>query len=224
MLAGEGDLVFRAGQLFLKLDEVGAGLQVGIGFHCDHQPVQRAGQGAFRLLALLHGTGGDGGGARLRHRFQRPALVLHIAFYRLHQVRDQVMPPFELHVNLTPGVAYLLAQRDQPIVGGNPPQGDDHQQHDQHEENDAGYGSEHGESPPLLFNRKHTAGSRDLSSPALLPSREGGGCMDRGVALRTSTDMNYPHSHSLLPWRGGGPGRRGHAPGASHLLPPLLNA
>jgi hypothetical protein len=68
----------------------------------------------------------DTAAARLRHRFQRAALVLHVPLHRLHQVRNQVVPPLQLHVYLAPGIANLLAQHDEPVVNGDPPDGDDH--------------------------------------------------------------------------------------------------
>ena len=49
-------------------------------------------------------------------RLEGLLLVRGVALDRLHQVRDQVVAPLELDVDLRPGVLHLVAQADEPVV------------------------------------------------------------------------------------------------------------
>src|SRR5581483_10869727 len=54
------------------------------------------------------------------------ALVGRVALDRLDQVRDEVVPPPELGVDVRPRVVDELAARDEAVVGHHGHQGDDH--------------------------------------------------------------------------------------------------
>jgi hypothetical protein len=62
-----------------------------------------------------------------------------IALHRLDQVRDQIVALLELHVDVGKGLADALAQRHQPVVGG---EGKEHEDDDDAENDPAG---RHGE-------------------------------------------------------------------------------
>ena len=53
---------------------------------------------------------------RLDHGFQRFALVLHVGLGRFDQVRDQVVAPLQLHVDLRERVLEAVPQADQLVV------------------------------------------------------------------------------------------------------------
>src|SRR6185437_2179027 len=46
-------------------------------------------------------------------------LMRRIPFHRFHQIRNQVVAPLQLHVNVRPGVITLHLQSDQPVVHSN---------------------------------------------------------------------------------------------------------
>jgi hypothetical protein len=56
--------------------------------------------------------------ARLDDRFERLALVLHVALRGLDQVGNQVVAACELHVDLGERVLVAVARADQPVVEG----------------------------------------------------------------------------------------------------------
>ncbi len=122
------DLVLDVGELGLQLLEVLAGLEVGIGLAQCEQLSQRAGK---RVL----GRSLRGNAARLRrhrgiaclhHRFQRAALVAGIALHGLHQVGDEVVALFGLHVDVGEGLVDPLPHGDEAVVDHHDPQrGDD---------------------------------------------------------------------------------------------------
>jgi hypothetical protein len=39
-----------------------------------------------------------------------------IDFYGLNQVGNQIMPPFELHINRVPGILHFIAAANEPII------------------------------------------------------------------------------------------------------------
>jgi len=61
--------------------------------------------------------------------FEGAALVPHVALDRLDEVRDEVVAPLELDVDLRPGLLRPVPERDQPVVGEDEP--------DQYEDDDA---------------------------------------------------------------------------------------
>jgi hypothetical protein len=68
--------------------------------------------------------------ARRDHRLERLTLELHGALHRVHQVRDQVVAPLELDIDLLPGVGDLVLEVDQAVVRA------DHPEHEQSEDDE----------------------------------------------------------------------------------------
>jgi hypothetical protein len=58
--------------------------------------------------------------------FEDFAFVLGVALHRLNEVRDQVVAPAQLHVDLGPAVVDARAQRHEPVEGEHDPQQQDH--------------------------------------------------------------------------------------------------
>ena len=54
--------------------------------------------------------------------FQRFAFVLHVAFDGLDQIRDEVVAPGELNVDLGEGVPYAVALVDETVVYADGPE------------------------------------------------------------------------------------------------------
>src|SRR6266446_6902432 len=65
-------------------------------------------------------------------RQQRSSLMLKIAFGSLDQIRDEVVAPFELNINLRVGVLVAIAQCDQRIVSA-----DNEHKHEDPDQNDS---------------------------------------------------------------------------------------
>jgi hypothetical protein len=61
-------------------------------------------------------VGTNGGIPGQDHGFERASLMLEITFGGLDEVRDQIVAPFELNINLRVGVLVTIAQRDQRVV------------------------------------------------------------------------------------------------------------
>jgi hypothetical protein len=87
---------------------------------------------------------GDGGVARLDHRFQRAALVAGIALHRLDQVGNEVVALFRLHVDVGEGLVDPLPHGNEPVIDHDDPQ---HEQ-DDHTDDDPGGGSGRHEAAP----------------------------------------------------------------------------
>ena len=79
-------------------------------------------------------AGLDRGEARLGHALKRLALVRGVALDRLDQVRHQVVPALELHLDAAPRLVDLVARADQRVVGQHAPQRQQRQcrEHDVH--------------------------------------------------------------------------------------------
>jgi hypothetical protein len=60
--------------------------------------------------------------ARRYDRFERFPLELHRTLDRVDQVRNQVMPSLQLHVDLLPRIRDLILQTDQLVVGADEPE------------------------------------------------------------------------------------------------------
>ena len=82
------------------------GLQIRIRLRDGEERFQSAGQGI------------DGHVARLHHFFQRLFLVSGVPFHRLHEIGNQIVPPFELHVDLRPRILRLHLFADQTVING----------------------------------------------------------------------------------------------------------
>src|SRR5688572_3990040 len=126
-LARERDLVLRRRQLFLELNHVLIRLQVGIGFREREQAPQRAAErrlgGRERLDGI--GIGRVGGGfpeAGLRRvagvddGLESAALVAHVPFDGLDEVRNQVVAARQLDIDLRESVTHAVARVDEVVV------------------------------------------------------------------------------------------------------------
>ena len=69
--------------------------------------------------ALLEAA--DGLVAGLDHRFERALLVGHVALGGFDQIRNQVVPPLELHLDLRERVLEAVLQRDELVVDARRP-------------------------------------------------------------------------------------------------------
>jgi len=142
-LARERDLVLGSGQLFLELDHVLAGLEIRIGLGQGKKPAESGRQSALGRSQFLDRFGvgrvrlgrGEAGlcrVARLDDILERLALVLHVALDGFDEVRDQVVAPRELHIDLGECVLYPVSLVDQPVVNADPPE---HNRDNDREEN-----------------------------------------------------------------------------------------
>ena len=71
------------------------------------------------------------------HSFERATLVGHVALGGFHQIRDQVVSPFELHLDLRERVLVAVLERDKLVVDARAPQHGDERatyQHSEHNE------------------------------------------------------------------------------------------
>src|SRR5512134_3511823 len=126
VLARERDLVLRFRQLLLERGYVAVCLQVRVVFHDGEEALQRFRQRVLRLGLRRGPRGGDGGAPCLDHPGKRLLLVGHVILDDLDQVRDEVVPAFQLHLDLVPGVPDLVAEPNEPVVRGDEP---DHENH-----------------------------------------------------------------------------------------------
>jgi hypothetical protein len=67
----------------------------------------------------------------LGDRAERRPLVVRVGAHGLDELRDEVVAPRELHVDVAPGGAHLVAVPDQAIEGQHAPQDEPGKQHDQ---------------------------------------------------------------------------------------------
>src|SRR4051812_7399805 len=110
-----GDPVLAGGQLLLQVQKVLVRLQVRIGLGQGEDRLQRAAQHVLGLGLLLWRAGRHGRVAGCDHRLEGLALVGGVALDGLDQVRDEVVAPLELHVDLRPGVLHLVPQLDEAV-------------------------------------------------------------------------------------------------------------
>src|SRR3989344_902508 len=64
--------------------------------------------------------------ARLRHLFERSALVLDVALYRRHEIRDEVVATLQLYVDIRPSFLTAIRQYDEAVVRPYSPETDDY--------------------------------------------------------------------------------------------------
>lgn len=109
---------------------------------------------------------------------------LHRAGHRTHEVRDQIVPPFQLDVDLLPRVRHLILLADQPIVGA---------YHPQHHEDD--YNQEHDENHGRLGVRAVALGDEPFDYTVTSDAAVSGPQSDRSAAEYT-TDRAPPDAWS----------------------------
>lgn len=146
-LAGEGDAVLGRRELFHQGTHGGVGLELRILLGDDHESTEGTAQAGFGLAEVAHGgrvvrvageadVGLGGLGAGFDDGRERAALVGHVAFGGLDEIRDQVVAALELHVHLGKGVLTGVTQRDEAVVDAYAPDGGDHEGTDDDEKDD----------------------------------------------------------------------------------------
>ena len=115
-LAREGDLVLGVRELVLELQEVRVRLQLRVGLGDREEGLEGPGEEVVGGHGLLGALGLQHRRARLAHVLQELALVLRVALHGLDEVRDQVVPPLELHVDIRPRLVGALPQTHEPVV------------------------------------------------------------------------------------------------------------
>src|SRR5438105_8802351 len=172
-LARERHLVFGAGELFLQAEHVLIRLQVGILLEDRQEPPERAAERAFGLREALHRRriawlrrrrlrGAHRVAARLDHRLERAALVLHVALDRLDEIRNQVVATLQLHIDLRERVLETVTQRHQAVEDADRP---DRERDDHREENPQSHGL-----PPYVLVPAATIARRPSAPPSAVES------------------------------------------------------
>ncbi|MPL95125.1 hypothetical protein SDC9_41291 [bioreactor metagenome] len=116
VLAGEGDLVLRGGELFLEGEEILVGLQVGVVFRHGQKGLERPGELVLQRGGFFHRGGGEGSTPQGGDPFEYLPFMSSVGLHRLHQVGDEVVPPLELHVDLAPAVIGVGLPADKGVV------------------------------------------------------------------------------------------------------------
>lgn len=143
-LAHVADLVLGLGQLRLQVEEVGGRLEVGIGLAHSEERLEGAGEHVLGLSARFGRRGDHGGGACLRNRLERTALVRCVALDGLDEVGDEVEPALQLHVDLRPRIVDAIAHAHEVVVHADEGNGENN---DDYYDDDEGDGkSAHGSS------------------------------------------------------------------------------
>src|SRR2546423_15579031 len=70
------------------------------------------------------GAGSVRRGARFGALLEDRGFMCRVALDRFDEVRDEVMSPLELDVDVRPGLLHTLAERDEPVVGRDEEEGD----------------------------------------------------------------------------------------------------
>ncbi len=127
VLPSKGDLVLGGRELFGELRHRSISLQIGIGLgHCQ-KSTKCSAQCSFRCPELAHGrevlriaghvdASLGGGSPGVDDGFESRPLVMEIALHGLEKVRNEVVTPFELDVDLGEGVVHSLTHRHQLVV------------------------------------------------------------------------------------------------------------
>src|SRR6185503_10343699 len=96
------DRVLEAGELALKLQEVLVRPQLWVALGDGEERTERARERGLGLRLVGGGRRLHGRAARPRHLFERRALVGRIALHGLDEVRDELVPALQLHVDVAP--------------------------------------------------------------------------------------------------------------------------
>ena len=116
-------MVLDIGQRCLQRGEARDRLELGIRFSDGDDALQRVAEGVFfsspcrrSRLGRLHGSpaGGD-------QRLECGPLVAGVPLHDCDHVRNQIVAPLQLHVDIGPGVVAQLAQSDETVEGENRP-------------------------------------------------------------------------------------------------------
>jgi hypothetical protein len=130
--AGVLQRVLDLRERLLELREVLRCAELGIRFGQGEQPAQRGRQRPFRLTALGRSRtlGRHGPIPCGDHRFEGLLLVAGVALHGFDDVRDEIRAPFELDVDIGPGVVGLDVQPDEPVVDADDGQGGRRKDHE----------------------------------------------------------------------------------------------
>src|SRR6185503_12574135 len=152
------DPVLGLRELALELAEVLVRLELGVRLGDREQPSEGLAQDPLGLTGLRGGARALRGRARLGDRLERAALVGGVALDRLDEVRDQVVPPLELDLDLRPRVVDAVPEADEPVVERDQR---DHEERDDHDDHDHG---DH-EPPPYRPRQGPSNGPDTIADP-----------------------------------------------------------
>ena len=110
------DLILGVGQFALKLDKIGRRFQVGVALRHREQAFQGLGQGVLLLDLFFRGLGAHRRGPGFGNPFENPAFMGRVSLNGLHQIRDEVVPAFQLHINIRPCFLSAVFKNYQAIV------------------------------------------------------------------------------------------------------------
>ena len=108
-------------QVTLQLREILVGLEVGIGLLQREQAAERLFQCRLHCAKLRRALQRDRLRAQLRHRFQDRAFVSGISLHGRDQLRHEVVATHQLHVDVGPCGARLVAQAHEAVEGEHDP-------------------------------------------------------------------------------------------------------
>jgi len=119
------DFVLGIGEFALEFDEIRIRFQVGITFGNREERLERAREHIFRFRVLRDGLRTHRFGARLGHLLQCARFMGSVAFYRLDKIRNEVVAPLELYINIGPCFLAAVREPDEIIVSPHEPHRDD---------------------------------------------------------------------------------------------------
>ncbi len=114
--ARELQVILGFHQFGLQFQEILVGLEVRVALRQRQQPVHTFAQGLLHLAARVNVDDAHCLGAQLRDRFERGLFVLRVRVDRLDQLRNQVVAPLQLHVDVAPRGTDPVAAAHQPVV------------------------------------------------------------------------------------------------------------
>ena len=129
-LAGERDLVLGRCEFFLKLTDVGRGLEVGIRLDDDHhfaecgRELRLGGGTGLHVLRVESDRRFDGRIARGDHCLKGVFFEIHRPLHGIEQVGNQIVTALELDVDLLEGVGRLIPRGHEAVVGDDKPDTD----------------------------------------------------------------------------------------------------
>ena len=135
------DIAVDADEVTLQSEEIVARLEVRIALLHGEDALHLLRQLALEPRLVLQRGGGHRARTQFRHENQRGALVGGVALHRGDQLRHQVVPARELHVDVAPCRAHLVARSDEVVEH-------DHDGRDDEECDRADPPPEHADSPP----------------------------------------------------------------------------
>ena len=114
-------VVLYLGELRLQLQKALVRFQVGVPFQHHLQPREQMGEVVFCLYLLRHAACLDSCRTGLDDTLQRIALIYGIALHRLYKIGYQVVPQFELYIDITEGILTVVTQLNERVVQADEP-------------------------------------------------------------------------------------------------------